>query len=737
MSYPDTTTAAFTWIGATAGAYPDSSSADFSWDSTPQSIASFGSPLGEPGSVAFPVVVSAFASSSPLGEPSAVADVVYPRAAALASGPLGDVSAIAQRVTAAVAAVDSPLGAAAASANVVVTASAQFAGPLGDLSAMARLEVSAAFSFPGPLGSASAVVWHAAPAEPAPHVGEDALVWRALVTLGGSDISAALLGPIRIEHSDNEASVAEFAFRPASAIDPMTIIGQPVLIDFERTTGATYVRRMFTGVVETPTYDVQTGVVTCVCHDQLQEIVTGQTQAWIDANVGGRWMEAVSGAPADNWEYLQARLASVPKSIAIDPSGVPRVLPWRGDGITTAATYAASDWLDSSLSVDLPSRDSLRTRVTCRMQYRYERLRARVIQAEWSQPFDFFVWRDTGGELHALTWLTVSMVKSAVDGLSGWEMQGTVDITSPAYGVYLAEGWSDGGYVITPDVAPTLALGFTSYHATRWQQTVTEDYTVTLVNADLETALGKQIPEEIGANLVAEFDQSAWDTDASVGPGPVLVTSSGSAPPPVVGDVIETWQPEGYDESARDEVLRTLLDQAWVKLLDSTRTGRVRFEAPIRPQLWLDWWITIEHARLRAAGKVVAVAHALDPDAGSAVTSVEIAVGLPGNIYRPLPAWTLPNAPADTSPAGSFACTIGEYVGGLEDSPPFDETTMIGFSTNLEDLLTDAEKAAREWYPHQLSIQAPDIEETARDPLTLAVEQTVVTAVPTDLLEFV
>lgn len=760
MSYPDTTPAAFTWADVALGSYPDTTPAAFSWESGPQSAAAFDSPLGSAAAVAEvtavpagyaavpsplgavvavaqPVVVASAVVGSPLGEFGAVVDVVYPRGTWAVFGPLGDASALAQRAASAVASVESPLGSAAVYVRTVVTVAAAVAGPLGMASAVARLDVAAAFAFTGPLGATAGVAWHGQPAEPAPHAGAASIAWAASITLGGADISDQLIGAINIEHADNEASIAEFSWLPSTTLDPMTIIGQPVTIDFTRSAGTPYTRRMFTGVVETPSFDVQTGTVSCICHDQLQERVAEQSRAWIDSAVGGRWSEAVSSAPADNWEYLQARIASVPKSIAIDPTGAPRVLPWRGAGLTTAATYTAADWLDGSLSVSLPSRDSLRTRITCRLQYRYERLRARCIQAEWSQPFDFFVWRDTGGELHALTWLTVSMVKSAVEGLSGWEMQGAVDIESPAYGVYLAEGWSDGGYVITPDVAPTLALGFASYHATRWQQTVTEDYTVTLVNAELESALGKEISEELGATLVAEFDQAAWDTDASVGPGPVLVTSSGSAPPPVVGDVIETWQPEGYDPAARDEVLRTLLDQAWVRLLSSTRTGRVRWRAPIRPQLWLDWWITINHDRLRAAGKVVAVSHELDMNAGSAVTSVEIAVGLPGNTYRPLPVWSLPSAPADTSPPGSFSCTIGEYVGGLEDSPPFDETSMVGFATNLEDLLTDAEKESREWYPHQLSIQAPDIEETARDPLTLAAEQTIVAAIPTDLLEFV
>lgn len=579
--------------------------------------------------------------------------------------------------------------------------------------------------------------WLGQPADPAPDVGQTTLKWRARVTLGGVDRSDQLVGPISVEGAENEAAIASFAFDPEGAVDVIALSGQAVVIEFERTAGPAYLRRMFTGVVEEAEFDMQTGVVSCLCHDQFQEIMAGQTRAWIDAAVGGRWSEAVSGTPADNFAYLQARLESVPKSMALDPYGVPTVLPWRGGDIAKAATLTPDDWLDGTPRLTMPSRDSLRTRVVVRMQYRYQRLRARYITAEWSQPIGWFIWRETSGERHSLQWLSVAMVKSACEGLSGWEIIGTMDITSPAPGVYLNEGWDDGGIVITPDEAPNLALGFTTYLGTRWQQTVTEDYTVTVVNDSLETALGKEISDEIGANLVAEFDQAAWETDASVGPGPVLVVSEPSTTPPPIGDTIEVWQPEGFDEAARDEIMRTLLDQAWVRLATATRTGRISLDVSIRPDLWLDWWLTIEATKVRAAGKVAAYKHVLDPDAGEATTSLEVALALPGNVHQALPTWSLPATPADTSPAGTYTCTIGEYIGGLETSVPFDEATMVGFSTNLADLLTDAAKASREWYPLQLSIQAPDLEETARDPLTLTTSATINVAVPTDLLEFI
>lgn len=665
-------------------------------------------------------------------------DAVYTVPSGVAAGSFEDTSATPE----AQAAWRSPLARPAVVASVSYPeVRASWRSPLARPALVAHVDTTARAAWRSPLRRPALVGWHGRPADPAPDVGQTTLHWRARVTLGGVDRSEQIVGPVSVEGAENEAAIASFSFDPEGAVDVIALAGLSVVIEFERTSGAAYIRRMFTGVVEEPEIDMVTGVVSCLCHDQYQERIAEQSREWIDAAVGGRWHEAVSGEPSDNWAYLQARLASVPKSMALNPYGVPTVLPWRGGDVATSVTLTPDDWLDvqegAPPRLTLPSRDSLRTRITVRMQYRYQRLRARYITAEWSQPLDWFMWRDIDGSRHSVAPLTAAAVRERLEGLSGWEAIGSIDITNPLPGIYQSEGWDDGGFVITADEAPNLALGFSAFLGARWQQTVTEDYTVQVVNTALETALGKQIAEEIGANLTAEFDQAAWETDSSVGPGPVFVVTDPSPTPPEIGDTIEVWQPEGTDPAARDEILRTLLDQAWVRLAASTRTGRISLDVSIRPDVWLDWWATVEAPTVRAAGKVSAYKHVLDPDAGEATTSLEIAIALPGNVHRTLPEWVLPAAPADTSPAGEMTCTIGEFKGGLEDSPPWDEASMIGFATNLTDLLPDAEKASREWYPHQLSIKAPDIEETARDPLVLSTSATHEVAVPTDLLEFV
>lgn len=542
--------------------------------------------------------------------------------------------------------------------------------------------------------------------------------WMAVVSLAGADISDDLVGQVVVQFADNEARTAEFSFLPPTVLQPMGIVGQRVQIAFAQrdTSGAPVAAQViFTGVVETPTINMQTGVIYCTCHDQLQEVFANTSRSWIDANLGGRWREEISGEPADNWDYLEARRQSVPSSVALDAFQQPRVLGWRS-GLTEVNVQAA-DMLDGTLAVDLPSRDDLRTRITVSFEYRFERLRGRGVTAAYSNPIAFYI------SDPSKLWLTSAMVKEAAEGVSGWSIDSLL-IENPNPGSYWrGASIEDGVYVIPPEVAPDLALGFSARYHARWQQTLTQAYTVELVLPALEAQIGR-VAETVSATMDVPFEAQDWAMDASVLPALAI---------PTVGDVVSTWQPAGSDNAARDEVLRTLLDQAWVKLWGASRSGRVRFVIPLRPNMWLDNLVTVQTGSLNARGKVVEGEHRMDTETGEAVTTVALAVGLPGDTAASMPTWSLPTVPAlsEERPPATYSFDIGTHVGGLLTSPPWDEAAMVGFATNVE--LPNA--LAENFYPHQLSIKAPDVIAEDRDPLTQAVAQTVETTIPTDLLE--
>lgn len=548
--------------------------------------------------------------------------------------------------------------------------------------------------------------------------------WRPVVVLDGDDVSARLVGRVTVTHGDDAAAIAELGILPDRVMQPMDLIGRPVRIAFARGDG-TSEQTMFSGVVDVPSVDLGTGVITCICHDQAQEIWARTPREDIDALVGGRYSAAVSGEPADNFEYLRERIQSVGASWALDVLQRPRVLPW-GDA-SRAVTVRTADVIDGSLSVELPSRDQLRSRVTVRLQYQYARLRYRGVQAQYSQSVHFFkpFLSETVSYPGAL-WLTTAMVKSACESVPGWEMVGEPYIEHPpARAWQIGDTINSGYYGITAAAAPTLALAFRCDFYARWQQRITEDYSITLVWPEIEAQLGAAVGEEIGASLVVEFDQPGWESDPTMSPR--IPGAIG------VGDATIEWRPAGYDDAARDEALRTLLDRAWVRLWSSSRSGRVTFEIPLRPDLWLDARVTLEHARLRAAGKATVIEHTMNTETGAAVTSITLAVGMPGATTASQPEWSPPPPPVDgyTPPLSAFSFEIGTYLGGQLDSPPFDADAMVGFSTNLNGV----EEPGRHYYPHELSIRAPGISAEDRDPRTLESLTEVAVDVPTDLLE--
>lgn len=545
--------------------------------------------------------------------------------------------------------------------------------------------------------------------------------WQAVVVLDGVDVSALIVGQVTVECAADAARTAQFSYLPG-AVQPLGLIGRPVRIAFAQAGGAN-AQTIFSGVVDVPAVDLQTGVVSCACHDQAQEIWANTPREAIDALVGGRWSLAVSGEPEDSFDYLRERIQSVGASWALDALQRPRVLPWRD--LPRAVTIRQADVIDGSLAVELPSREQLRTRVACRLQYRYTALRRRGIVAQFELPLSFFLPMITPTtNKPAYTFLTTAMVEGALGSVAGWELEGDIVIHHPPAGTW--EVGDDAFYTISARVAPDLATGFSARFSARWEQTVTEDYTLAVVWAELESQLGGPVAEEIGATLEAEFRQPGWAADTSVAP---VLPGAGS-----VGDGRLPWQPVGYDTGARDEALRTLLDRAWVRLWSASRSGRVRLALPCRPDLWIDTWATVYTDRIQAAGQVVGVTHTLDTAGGKATTELAIAVGMPGNAAAAHPAWSLPAPPADSyaPPARAYSFEIGAFVGGLDTSPEFDDEAMTGFITNAE----GAEIEGYHYYPHKLTVRSPDLAAEDRDPLELTATAEIEVSIPTDLLEF-
>lgn len=551
--------------------------------------------------------------------------------------------------------------------------------------------------------------------------------WAPVVHLSGADISARLTGPVIVRHAANAAATAEFSFLPSAPLQPMALIGQPVVIAFAQF-GGINAQRMFAGVVDVPEVDVQTGQITVTCTDAAREAWNSTPRETIAAMVGGRWHAAVSRDPESNFDYLEERLESVGKSWARDAYGGLQILPWAD--ASKAYTVRDADVLDGSLAVSMPSRDQLLTRINVRMQYRYPVLKARYARCNYAQSLWFFLPSQTATSSYpGAIWMTTAMVKGATE-VPGWVRRSLEIEHPPARSWRIGSSLNSGYYTIPPSVAGDLVLSFAASYATRWRQTVTEDYTIEVVCPQLEQMVGQPVSEEIGASLESELDQPGWESDDTMGP---LGIVGGAFP--LLGDQTQSWAAPGASTDDRDEAIRTLLDRAWVRLWAASRSGRVSFALPCRPDIWLDAYVQVESGAVRAAGKAVEIEHTLDVLSGSAVSELTLAVGLPGATPAAQPDWALPPAPPPdyTAPLSAYSFKCGTFLGGQAGAPPYDPETMVGFSTNVQ----GAEDPALEYYPHQLSIKAPDIAAEERDPQTRPATARIDVSVPTDLLEII
>lgn len=575
--------------------------------------------------------------------------------------------------------------------------------------------------------------------------------WICLATLAGDDISLRLLAEVDVRCVWDGARTAQFHFKPVGALAPMGLLKQRVTLAAAQRGAAGVAinpQPIFAGVVQRVEVDWRTGIITCLCWDQFQEVLAATPQEWFAAEIGGRYFKEVSGQAEDNFEYAMARLKSVPKSIALDVMQRPVVLPWHAPA--RAVTVRTEDLSDAEISVRLPEASNLRTRIRVNAEYAFQVLRNRGFVTQWQRDVRWFI-NGPNGIGVPIKFLTKTMIEGAISDLSGWELQGDIAITHPRPGLYDTEvAIYPSGYIITPEAAQELALGWRAFLSTRWVQHRTWRYTLDVVATNLEALLGKAVPEERGFTLRAPEVSATWETDDTSKPRFGL--AAGHIPYARVGDTVVNFPeaeeaPEGYTPEDFEEAARTALDIAWVELDGQAMSGEVEFAMFCRPDMWLDTQVTLISEGKTVEGPVKQVRHVLNADTGDADTIVTLAVGLPGAPAPYVaPTWTLPARPnpeavvaaAGGLPPGGVSGRSSYYIGGLASSQLFNPETMIGFITNVDDpTMAQATAEGRNWYPYQLTIGAPDILASDRDPMDLPADATFEMDLPTFTLEII
>ncbi|MDU4253926.1 hypothetical protein [Pseudomonas sp.] len=536
--------------------------------------------------------------------------------------------------------------------------------------------------------------------------------WWVSVLLGGQQVAGRLTGRMEIDREEGAAGVATFALYYPPGAEVPTSVGGAVTIDFiSETGGVTVTSRRYTGASVEPRWDAVNRVLEITCSDRLQQRVEALTLEQIDDLVGGFWsadvFEATDGR--SRWDYAGERLGTIPASLDAGPDGALRVTSW----FATAPSwvFAAGSAIYQSVSVELAQAQRATNRVELEVGYRYSRLWQRNDSYSWSHPGmggsgglqGFCNWRPQSSDLP-----DAAMCEQACTG-AGMKLLGQVGGTPlpPSN----PDPCGNGQPWINRNSGLMLTANWTG--GRRWVQPITEKYKFIIATVDGMQAGDDQVVSRQSSSFEIEDARSdSWESDDFKGGQPGVT--------------------DLRDDSRRAAALLCNLNQAVTTVIGAHRGTTVSQQLPTPMAVGPDLVHTVEFAdQIRARGKVRRIVDEYDFDAGSAVTTISIALMRGGNgASDPL---TLPPPPQVEAGQASFAHGLLTQLGMRNESPTYDDE-KDGFAGNWDDRDDDINPNLEE-FPRRMTITAPEIAAEYRDEKSVEVEVTYQVGIPDDLLE--
>ena len=570
-----------------------------------------------------------------------------------------------------------------------------------------------------PLNSAPLNSVGSATQEPVYVVRGQAYTWRLRLVVGGVDVTAQLTGTVEVDREEGAAAVGSFDLHLAQGpVVPSDWVGRSVALDYLSTAaGETAEARRLTGRISSTTWNPIRRILSCECSDQLQQRVEGMAIADLDALIGGYWsadvFEPIEGR--SHWDYALERLETLPASLDCSVTGELRVTSWFATD--AAFSFGPGTTLYESVSVDLAPLGNITNRVEIEFAYRYPRLWQLNEEYSWTHPETtglggiqgFCAWRTWSTELP-----TTDMIESAIED-GGRTLVGTV--TGTKLPLSMANPCGDGNaWVNTFD---NLWLIASVSGATRWAQTVTENYKLTLATPEGEVA-ATQIIQRAAYTLSIEDDRADdWSRD------------------PITDG--ETGSQDLAAPARRDAALEVALRSAQTEIIAAHRQTTLSWQVPTSLALGIDLVHTLElnDQGARGTGKCRRIVDSFDLGAGLATTTLSIAVMRGSGTSDAL---GLPAAPDTSLPPfeaiPEFQALPTQLGGRLNDPytgqpiPPYDDE-IDGFSGNYD--ATDDLTA--ETFPRRFTIRTREIGEQYRDERTAEAAALYRVGIPNDQLE--
>ncbi len=460
--------------------------------------------------------------------------------------------------------------------------------------------------------------------------------WRVVVVLAGQDVSSRVMGSVEVDAEEGSARVASLSLRPDQSLGgPLGWVGWSISIDFaalDGDGGARHSLRVFTGVVDVPSVDLSTGIVSLVCTDDLQGVFQAMSDAQIDALVGGWWSGAVfNPAASRGWQRVQDLSSTLRSSVDLDEYRVPRVTGWQFNG--PDIVFGDDLVEDGSLVIAFAPRSEIINQVLVEFSYQYERRCSQGFQVGYGLGSLREV-LDTGSYL-----IPRETVLGAISALGAVPVNLTyLDI--PPGGAQTSAG---GGVTIfvPPSQPDKYCMGFAALLRFDWSQRVSETH-----------ALRVSLPSSIAQNGIRSASLSAtlqakaesgevWEGRSwAVGSGRNAAFQPGYTPGAVpAGGAVWVQAPAdpGFDLGAANLANRTLLAMAESMIAASHRRTSVSFVTPLNPSVNPARCVRVIAQGVTAEGKVRRVRHECDADTGRAVSRIELAVSGDGAVGVAVP----------------------------------------------------------------------------------------------------
>jgi hypothetical protein len=487
-------------------------------------------------------------------------------------------------------------------------------------------------------------------------------VWIPVVTLNAVNVSAKVVGEIVVEAEEGSARIASLTLRPAPG-DVFTIaawVGKSLTIDIAdyATGSATSIQRLFTGIVDTPTLNLDARTISVTATDNLQNIIEGMSNAAIDAAIPSGYASPVVFDPAARgWSRAQDRLSTVAASLDLTPAGSLRLTPWAPD-VTPDLLFTSSHILENTLNVSLTSRSQLINQVDIDFGYRFPRVKAEGhdVSYDYVDLTGFAAYVAAGG------WFLQRLAVEAAIKAAG----GTIEsITYEALPTSAIGTWIPGPYDIE------LCMGFDAVVSFDYGQEIEEQFAITVSAPNSVSAVGT-LKDRLSGALVGEYPPiiavenalTLYKNEISGIPPTDLATPSAGFT--TAANV--TLTPE-TDRSAANAAMQALIATAKVRIWGSHRLNTVGASVPLNPSIDLDQTVEISITSINARGKCRRVTHRMSPDSAMATSDFGMAIcSVAGTGVTH--ADSAITAPAGSSPATtvlSSSATVDFNGGAAED----------------------------------------------------------------------